>query len=62
MWLDLIKKKLKGREYSHVKEFVQDVRLIFQNHRTTFKVSTLSACISFSFHWVGYSFLNFWYL
>ncbi|XP_057617684.1 nuclear body protein SP140-like protein [Chionomys nivalis] len=37
MWLDLIKKKLKGRDYFHVKEFVQDVRLIFQNHRTTFK-------------------------
>ncbi|KAK7809109.1 hypothetical protein U0070_012203, partial [Myodes glareolus] len=37
MWLDLIKKKLKGRDYSHVKEFVQDVRLLFQNHKVTFK-------------------------
>nr|XP_048315287.1 nuclear body protein SP140-like protein isoform X3 [Myodes glareolus] len=37
MWLDLIKKKLKGRDYSHVKEFVQDVRLFFQNHKVTFK-------------------------
>ncbi|XP_055460859.1 nuclear body protein SP140-like protein, partial [Psammomys obesus] len=37
MWLDIIKKKLSQQAYSKVKQFVQDMRLIFHNHRTTFK-------------------------
>lgn len=37
MWLDIIKRKLSDQAYSQVEDFVQDMRLIFRNHRITFK-------------------------
>lgn len=41
MWLDLVKERLAEKVYT-VAWFVRDMRLIFRNHKTFYKVKGLS--------------------
>ncbi|XP_036011223.1 nuclear body protein SP140-like protein [Mus musculus] len=59
MWLDIIKKKLSDQAYCQVEDFVQDMRLIFRNHKITFKVS-IPLCLHLIFRVTLHPFSACW--
>lgn len=55
MWLDLVKERLTEKVYT-VAWFVRDMRLIFRNHKTFYKVKGMSCFLLTSFLFSP----NFW--
>lgn len=49
MWLDLVKERLTEKVYT-VAWFVRDMRLIFHNHKTFYKVNVLQGHILLPSH------------